>query len=707
MSTRDDTHSFQSEHSPRGAEASFSMGHVGSGGGFSLESGNCGDQDIFLGFFRDGTVHCMPYNRQGSMAIDTGMGEFVPTGDPESGKFPPVDVRFIPADEITREYRLATDTWRTDGIEFSLVTPVSGIPDPETVPGAAFRDAICPAVTGRLVFDNTSGSTPMQGFFAVGGLAGLRQLDELTGGEMAGIVTLGHYGFAVPGGPGVAGFSDMFMDFPFRRPAPNRNFLRGIAGVIVAVAPGERVELPLALGWYKPGVVTLGKDCAYLYTQHFAGLEDVLRYALRREPDWRAEALEHDARLLGSAMNEPRRFLYAKAVRSYWGSTQLLAEGDRPRWVVNEGSCNMANTLDLTVDMAFFEAREHPWLLRNVLDAGADEYSYVDRLHFPGEENLHEGGVSFTHDHGARNAFSRPGWSHYEARNHPACFSYMTHEELLNWVLCAALYVRATDDRAWLHRRAALVADCLESMQRRDHPDPAQRDGLMSLDSSRCGSESEITTYDSLDPSLGQARNNTYMGVKCWAAYLAIEWMLALDDTARWDATARGARLGAELAAQTVANAFDPELGYIPAILEGGDRSAIIPIVEGLVYPDRLGLADAVDPEGPFAPLLGALRRHLEAVLVPGRCLFPDGGWKLSGNNDNSWMSKIFINQYVAQKILGLEPDPSADLAHEQWWRVGCCRQSVIDQVVAGASTGAGAIYPRCVSCVLWDDLPA
>jgi hypothetical protein len=242
-------------------------------------------------------------------------------------------------------------------------------------------------------------------------------------------------------------------------------------------------------------------------------------------------------------------------------------------------------------------------------------------------------------------------------------------------------------------------------MQNRDHYDPLQRDGLMSLDSSRCGSESEITTYDSLDPSLGQARNNAYMGIKCWAGYLAIEWMLGRETSDLWADEIAAARRGAERAAGTVTDAFDEDLGYIPAILEGDDESAIIPIIEGLVYPEQLGLSDAVDPEGPFAELLNALRRHLQAVLCEGRCLFPNGGWKLSGNNDNSWMSKIFINQYVAEQVLALEPDPAADEAHDHWWRVGCAEQSVIDQVVGGQSGGSGAIYPRCVSCVLWEDL--
>ena len=52
------------------------------------------------------------------------------------------------------------------------------------------------------------------------------------------------------------------------------------------------------------------------------------------------------------------------------------------------------------------------------------------------------------------------------------------------------------------------IQDCFESMLNRDHPDAEQRNGLMGLDSSRTQGGAEITTYDSLDVSLGQSRNN-------------------------------------------------------------------------------------------------------------------------------------------------------------------------------------------------------
>lgn len=48
---------------------------------------------------------------------------------------------------------------------------------------------------------------------------------------------------------------------------------------------------------------------------------------------------------------------------------------------------------------------------------------------------------------------------------------------------------------------------------------------------------------------------------------------------------------------------------------------------------------------------LHALQKHLATVLQPGACLFPDGGWKLSSTSDNSWLSKIYLSQFIAHQV--------------------------------------------------------
>ena len=95
----------------------------------------------------------------------------------------------------------------------------------------------------------------------------------------------------------------------------------------------------------------------------------------------------------------------------------------------------------------------------------------------------------------------------------------MTQEQLCNWILTAGCYVAKTRDVEWLKRNKAVVEACLASMINRSGDV-----GFAQFDSTRCAGGQEITTYDSLDHSLAQTRNNVYIAVKSWASY----WALAL-----------------------------------------------------------------------------------------------------------------------------------------------------------------------------------
>jgi len=136
--------------------------------------------------------------------------------------------------------------------------------------------------------------------------------------------------------------------------------------------------------------------------------------------------------------------------------------------------------------------------------------------------------------------------------------------------------------------------------------------------------------------------------------------------------------------------------------MEAGNESRIIPAIEGLVFPLLWGDKEALAPEGEFGFLIAALARNLETVLVKGVCKFDDGGWKLSSTNDNSWLSKIYLCQYVARAIFRMAPDPAADEAHRAWLldpRNAYYAWS--DQMVAGKAKGS-KYYPRGVTSWLW-----
>lgn len=69
-------------------------------------------------------------------------------------------------------------------------------------------------------------------------------------------------------------------------------------------------------------------------------------------------------------------------------------------------------------------------------------YSYTDTVFLP--DDLHRtypGGISFTHDQGVGNVFAPAGQSAYEQGGLHGLFSHMTHEQLVNWVVCACAYV--------------------------------------------------------------------------------------------------------------------------------------------------------------------------------------------------------------------------------------------------------------------------
>jgi hypothetical protein len=97
-------------------------------------------------------------------------------------------------------------------------------------------------------------------------------------------------------------------------------------------------------------------------------------------------------------------------------------------------------------------------------------------------------------------------------------------------------------------------------------------------------------------------------------------------------------------------------------------------------------------------------------VFKPERCLFSDNGWRLSAGSINTWMSKIFLCQYVARDILKVDfgaEGPKHDRAHAHWWSVVCAGCPGIDQYFWGNPYGWGFHYPRAITATLWlGDVP-
>lgn len=692
---------FNAFHSPLGAHSSFTLGCQGEKGGFGLELGQPANQNIYIGLeSRKGDCYeALPFFAGAEDATACfNLDNAAPT---ENGRRA---VKTFSSNKITRNFQLGSDAWQAGDLSFTIFSPVESAPEPGKNPVARLKDAYCPSVIAELTVDNTNCKRERMAFF---GFAKTNNSDSV---RLTDNMPATYQGIAQ--GNSIALVSDApdtlaaqaftIEEILNEKITDNLSFgLGDVGAVLLRAAPGKKITVRFALCFFRPGIVTSGASASYWYYRYFKSIESVAIHTLKNFKAIRASALKSDRLIAGGKLNPAQRFQLIHAIRSYMGSTQFLDWNGKPFWVVNEGEYRMMNTFDLTVDQLFYEMRLNPWTVRNELDMFTSRYSYTDRVHLPGGENIYPGGISFTHDMGRNNRISRPGYSTYELYGLSGCFSHMTCEQLINWVLCAAVYEHGTGDSRWLKKNMPVLKKCLSSLVNRDHPEEKQRNGVMSLDSSRTFLGAEITTYDSLDESLGQSRGNVYMAVKGWAAYLALADIFTRNKLTR---EAEQAKKQAARAAATIAAHLNKD-GFIPAILGENCDARIIPAIEGLAFPHVLGMKDALKSNGEYGALIKALTTHLKTVLKKGVCLYPENGWKLSSSVDNTWLSKIYLCQFVARKVLGVRTPATgelADKAHMQWLlKEENLYWAWSDQIRGGLAKGS-RYYPRGVTSILW-----
>ncbi|MFC0329979.1 glycoside hydrolase family 52 protein [Paenibacillus sepulcri] len=692
---------FNAHHSPIGAFASFTLGFRGKSGGLGLELGRPADENVYIGFQASGGDYYEALPFFGSVEDESARYDVEKQGEKDKT----TGIVHFSEKAITREFRTGTDTWQAGDLTFRIYSPVRPVPEPGKADEAAMKEAIVPAVFAELTLDNTHGTSARRGFFGYEGsdrYSAMRRLSD-TGGDRFTGIGQGRSTAIVSDDDGVTpalGFS-LEKILGERLPHNLAFGLGGTGALLMEVPAGEKRTYRFAICFYRGGLVTSGIDASYYYSRYFASIEDVADFALDRFAGLTASCEAADRWIEAEALSEDQRFMLNHAIHSYYGSTQLLEAADEPIWIVNEGEYRMMNTLDLTADQLFYELKMNPWTVRNELELFVKRYSYEDKVRFPGDEREYPGGIAFTHDVGVANVFSRPQYSAYELAGIDDCFSYMSHEELVNWLLCALVYIEQTGDAGFREEMLPVIRQCFDSMLNRDHPEAEKRNGLMGLDSSRTQGGAEISTYDSLDVSLGQSRNNIYLAGKCWAAYVAMEKLFADEKLAELseEAGRQADRCAASVTAQLT------EKGYIPAVIGENNDSRIIPAIEGLIFPYFTGCEDALSPGGRFGGYLEALATHLKTVLEPGVCLFGDGAWKLSSTSNNSWLSKIYLAQYIAREIMNLpweQQGAAADAAHVNWLlHPQLSYWCWSDQILSGEIIGS-KYYPRGVTAILW-----
>jgi hypothetical protein len=699
---------FNAHHAPQGAFSTFTLGCRGASGGLGTELSKPADQNFYIGLEQAEKNIFEAFPFYALTADERARYETNPHSPNPSAQA--VMIPF-PDEAIHREFKLSTDTWRAGDLAFTIYSPLQPIPDPVLGLKDELETALLPAVGVEITVDNTRVNKPRKAFFGYMGSDPYTAMRHVKNGtsDRTPFQAIGQGRHTLIASQDETIYSGLAFTMEelltLENPDLYRFGLGGLGGLIMQVEPGEKKTFRFAVCFYRGGFITAGLDAVNFYTRFFSDIEAVAKYALDHFEALKLAALASDAEWESSPLSWEQKFMLAHAVRSYTGSTQLLAEGDTPLWIVNEGEYRMINTLDLAVDHLFYEMRMHPWTVRNVLDRYAKDYRYYDQVRFPGDSVEHPGGLSFTHDMGVANVFSRPNFSAYECHGLKGCFSHMTHEQLLNWLLSASVYAEGAQDQSWLKTNLPLLKEGLQSLLHRDHPHAEQRNGIMGLDSSRTGLGAEITTYDCEGLSLKQARNSLYLAVKAWAAYVVLEKAFKHFQCPR---EAEEAGKQSERCAATILRHQLPD-NYLPAILpENGETintAKIIPAIEGLVFPLFAGCSDALDFNGRFKNLLNALRQHLKTILVPGACLFEDGGWKLTTEDDNSWPSKIYLTQFISRRILGIDWDEQgkkADHAHLSWFlHPKSLYWGWSDQMLNGAAVGA-RYYPRGVTSILW-----
>ncbi len=680
---------FNAHHAPIGAYATFTLGYAGANGGFGQQQKLPGTQSTYVGVVERGAITALPF--------------FDPSISPDVGAYA--------QNAVTRDFRVASDTFATADFSFALFSPVRSIPNPTGTPTGtghgpltgrstsgshAIRDVLLPAIFAELVIDNILGTAPKTGFFAVSGGsaavldAGTTGVSFGTGSEQTAIATdhAGATAFAAADlATGLAG---------------NGNG-GDVGGIAVTVPAGKSARVRFALCFFAGGTITKTRATSFWYTQYYASLAAVVAAATTNLPA-RVASFAKDNLLVDNATVTPnQKFLLSQAIHSYYGNTAFLFDTTgAPWWIVMEGQYQYMNTFDLTVDQVFFEIGMNPWTVRNVLENSYNHYSYQTGVELPGGQTG-AGGIDFTHDMGQWPTFSPDGTSAYEKPNVQGTFSYQAGEELVNWVLIAGVYINQTDDLTWYRQYIPVLQASFDSIANRDNPNPARRDGIESFNASVVGTGEEITTYDSVGPGLTEAVGNTYLGGKEWAAYVILEFLLlGVPDLAR----SVGAFSQASKAAATITAAMQPA-GFIASNVYNGEAIPIIPVVEGLVYPYFAGRQDAVSPDGLYGAYIAALNKHLTTVLSTRYCIFPNGGWNLDSQslNQNTWLSKIFLNEFVGRQVLGQRIRPITDAADAQSvvWLTDTAGalyafgDQVIDQVPDGS-----LYYPRGVTGIVW-----
>ncbi len=704
MTKQTSTPFFMTHHAPVGAFASLTFGLTGRGISVDLESPGVEETaDLIVAVSHgEGRTRAMPF----ASGIALHDNELIQTSATFFGGAPPKSWKqrwsVAGPDEVTRTLTPCVDEFVLDNFRLRVLTPHPRLPDPEKVESSSY--AICPAVLLELVVDNSGSKLDATGFLGLGflGRGRISVLDHSSPGKLCGVGLSSQWALAA------LPVADQVFTIRDNNIAEHvENGLEVVhnggqeGGIGFRIPAGETRTLTAAFGFYREGTVTQGIEGQYLYTRPFKNVREACHYLLTNSDQVRSDCAALDAEVASRGLPREKFELFGQSVRAYDANTQVIQADGKILYNVGEGQYLWRNTMDLAADHLPWELGRNPWVVRNILEQFLDRYTYRDQVRFADEPGVvWPGGLSFTHDMGNFSTFSPAGESGYEMADSKN-YGFMTTEELLNGIYCLVAYALSAQDSAWAAKRLGIARELLESLEQRDHHDPALRNGLLRGESVRCGTGREITTYDCLDHALVDTNGNLYIATKTFCSALLLAEFFRFAGQAQDAARAQSM---ADKTRSSLGRFYDKEGGYLKANLYASGTTKVIAAIEPFAVPLYLGLKPALKADPVWNELL---ENHVRTCLVKGNCVDAQtDGLRLSSTSTNTWPSKSVLCIHVMEELCGIDvgkdhPWILRELLH--WTQVSAAKSTISDQIDSEKRTVIGAFwYPRIVTSAVW-----
>lgn len=481
------------------------------------------------------------------------------------------------------------------------------------------------------------------------------------------------------------GEDNVFKEFYKKGALPGKaniegDFRPGGIAVKFKVKPGEIIKKVFVYAGYNDKEVIrdeiINNVLKFYYTKFFKNVDEVIKYALLKSN--RQEIMRKTTNFINSINNNENfkdpstRWIFAQALHSYFANTYLLYNSSNPldiRYYVSEGNCGFLSTVDVAHETGIFEGKFIPWALKLQLEEWK-RYNQNNCNFFKLGYGCDGCGLFIQHDMGIG-----PSEDEKDKKGRVTSIRMyrftkegkMAIEENLNYVLLSYWYWKKTGDKNFISDNRIFIKNLLNYVRNRD----LNKDGIIETDYCKINKKIEITdeltdeqkesleasdgtTFDIGDENIALAKENLYISIKSFGAFVAgSEMMAALNDK-----SAAGAfKEYANNTKKTLESIFDKsyynEKKYFPiSLLSCGDRPSIVTF-DGLTYlfltnSENKQFKDFIKKTGKSLIFNIKQTRQDNGFLLIGKSKRKECN---SNNYQSSWLSKTF-NAATAVKYL-------------------------------------------------------